>query len=63
MPNEPPPLSRFLVRQGAKGWMVYDRQRKAPAIVGTRPMVNLTKEQADNIVRRLTAEPEGKHST
>jgi hypothetical protein len=23
----PPP--RFLVRQGSKGWMVYDRQRRA----------------------------------
>ncbi|WP_283807278.1 hypothetical protein [Bradyrhizobium sp. Tv2a-2] len=43
--------------------MVYDRQRKAPAIIGTRPMVNLTKEQADDIMRRLTAESKGRHST
>jgi len=42
--------------------MVYDRQRKAPAMVGTRPVVNLTKEQADEIERKLTAESEGKHS-
>jgi hypothetical protein len=53
------PLSRFLVRQGAKGWMVYDRQRKGPAMVGTSPAVNLTKEQADRIERMLMAEWEG----
>ena len=63
MPDKPSPPSRFLVRQGSKGWMVYDRQRKAPAMVGTRPVVNLTKEQADEIERRLTAESQGKHST
>jgi hypothetical protein len=27
--------SRFLV-QGGKGWMVYDRQRRGPAMLGTR---------------------------
>ena len=47
---------RFLVRQGCKGWMVYDRQRKGPALVGTNPAVNLTKEQADQIEQRLAAE-------
>jgi hypothetical protein len=26
--------SRFLVRQGGKGWMVYDRQRRGPAMIG-----------------------------
>ncbi|MDH2348909.1 hypothetical protein QCM77_45040 [Bradyrhizobium sp. SSUT18] len=52
--------SRFLVRQGSKGWMVYDRQRRGPAMVGTRPAVNLTKEQADYIERKLMAEGEGK---
>ncbi|SDJ53987.1 hypothetical protein SAMN05216338_105338 [Bradyrhizobium sp. Rc2d] len=51
--------SRFLVRQGSKGWMVYDRQRRGPAMVGTRPAVNLTKEQADHIERKLMAEGEG----
>jgi hypothetical protein len=48
-----------LVRQGAKGWMVYDRQRKGPAMVGTRLAVNLTKQQADHIERTLMAEREG----
>ena len=43
--------------------MVYDRQRKAPAMVGTRPLVNLTKERADEMERQLTAETEGKPST
>jgi len=43
--------------------MVYDRQRKAPAMIGTRPLVNLTKEQAAEIERKLTAESERKHST
>lgn len=45
--------SRFLVRQGFKGWMVYDRQRKGPAMVGTSLAVNLTKEQAERIERTL----------
>lgn len=38
--------------------MVYDRQRKAPAMIGTRPVVNLTKQKAEEIERRLTAESE-----
>lgn len=45
--------SRFLVRQGGKGWMVYDRQRKGPAMIGTNPAVNLTEEQAHRIKRAL----------
>jgi hypothetical protein len=43
--------------------MVYDRQRKAPAMVGTRPVVNLTKQQAEEIERQLTAESKSKHSS
>jgi hypothetical protein len=62
MRDKAPPTSRYLVRQGSKGWMVYDRQRKAPAMIGTRPVVNLTKEQADEIAQRLRAESEGKNS-
>jgi hypothetical protein len=53
------PPSRFLVRRGAKGWMVYDRQRRGPAMVGTSLVVNLTKEQA-NRIERMLAEWEGK---
>ena len=53
----PPP--RFLVRQASKGWMVYDRQRRGPATVGTSLAVNLTKEQAEHIERTLMDEREG----
>ena len=53
---------KFLVPQGSKGWMVYDRQRKGPALVGTDPAVNLTEEQAYRIKRALVAEEERKHS-
>jgi hypothetical protein len=56
MSDNAPPLPRFLVRQGSKGWMVYDRDRKAPAMVGTNPAINLTKEQANQIELRLAAE-------
>jgi hypothetical protein len=56
------PLPRFLVRQGTKGWMVYDRQRRGPAIVGTSEAANLTRERANHMERMLTAEWEGKGS-
>lgn len=56
--NASPP-SRFLVRQGSKGWMVYDRQRRGPAMIGTGLAVNLTKEQAEHIERTLMDEREG----
>jgi hypothetical protein len=45
--------SRFLVRQGGKGWMVYDRQRKGPALIGTKFAENLTEEQAHLIKQTL----------
>ena len=53
---------RFLVRQGSKGWMVYDRQRKGPALVGTDPAVDLTEEEANRIKLALVAEGKRKHS-
>jgi hypothetical protein len=43
--------------------MVYDRQRRGPALVGTRLAVDLTKEQADHIERTLMVEGESKRST
>ncbi|HEY2535345.1 MAG TPA: hypothetical protein VGJ20_46895 [Xanthobacteraceae bacterium] len=55
--------SRFLVRQGGTGWMVYDRQRKGPAVVGTNLAAHLTKEQAKGIEQMLMAEREGKRSS
>ncbi len=62
MSNEAPSASRFLVRQGCKGWMVYDRERKGPALVGTDPAANLTKQEAEDIQRTLTAKGERKHT-
>jgi hypothetical protein len=56
MSNEALPAPRFLVRQGCKGWMVYDRERKGPALVGTNPAASLTKEEAEHIQQTLTAE-------
>ena len=46
-----------MVRQASQGWMVYDRQRKGPALVGTNLAlaVNLTKDQAERIQRSLAA--------
>jgi hypothetical protein len=57
------PPSRFLVRQGARGWMVYDRQRRGPALVGISLAVNLTEEQANRIERMLVVEQEGNRSS
>jgi hypothetical protein len=53
---------RFITRQGNKGWMVYDRQKKGPALLGTDLAVNLTKEQASRIQQALTAEWKRKQS-
>jgi hypothetical protein len=60
MSNEAPSAPRFLVRQGCKGWMVYDRERKGPALVGTNPAANLTKDEAEHIQRELSAKWERK---
>ena len=44
-------LPRYLVRMGSKGWMVWDRQARAPAMLGRdgRPAIDLTDEQAREI--------------
>ena len=42
--------------------MIYDRQRRGPALVGISLAVNLTKEEANRIERTLMAEWEGKRS-
>jgi hypothetical protein len=47
---------RFLVREGFKGWMVYDRKRKGPALVGIYPAINLTKEQAERCIQGMLAD-------
>jgi len=34
-------LTRYLVRMGSKGWMVWDRHARAPArLEGGRPVIN-----------------------
>lgn len=43
--DEAPPPSRFLVRQGSSGWMVYDRQRKGSAVIGVGLAVNSRKHK------------------
>jgi hypothetical protein len=54
MADKEPAVPRFMVRRGNEGWMVYDRQEKGPALIGTDLAVNLTKEQASHIQRKLT---------
>ena len=62
MTDREPAPPRYLVREGCKGWMVYDRERKGPALVGTNPAANLTKEEAEQILRTLTAKWEWKQN-
>jgi hypothetical protein len=62
MADKAPAPPRFVTRQGNKGWMVYDRQRKGPALLGTDVAVNLTKERASHIQQALTAEWKRKQS-
>ena len=48
-------LTRYLVRMGSKGWMVWDRQARAPARPeGGLPVIGLTEEQAREIRDELT---------
>ena len=52
---------RFLIRMGGIGWMVYDRDRRGPALMGADVAANLTKEQAEWAYRILAgsaADPE-----
>ena len=43
-------VSRYLVRMGSKGWMVWDRQRREPArLEGGRPVIELSEERAREI--------------
>ncbi|MBR0856027.1 hypothetical protein [Bradyrhizobium liaoningense] len=53
MTQEAPLQSRFFVRIGGNGWMVYDRERKGPAVIGTDLAANLTKDQAERACRIL----------
>jgi len=47
-------LTRYLVRMGSKGWMVWARLARAPArLEGGRPVIELTEEQAREISDEL----------
>lgn len=41
------PANRFLIRMGGVGWMVYDRERRGPALIGSDLAASLTREQAE----------------
>lgn len=58
MDHAAPLQARFLVRQGTIGWMVYDRQRKGPALLKDGNFAEkLTMEQAEHVKERLTRQP------
>jgi len=54
MSDTAPSQSRFLVRMGGNGWMVYDRERKGPAAIGFDLAADLSKERAEQVHRFLT---------
>jgi hypothetical protein len=60
MTDKEPTPPRYLVREGGKGWMVYDRQRKGPALIGTSPAINLTRDRASHIAHWLAAQSQDK---
>jgi hypothetical protein len=53
MGNEPSPL-RFIVRQGARDFMVWDRERKGPALFDGHQATGLSAWQAKQIKDQLT---------
>lgn len=55
MADRTPSQNRFFVRMGGKGWMVYDRERKGPAAIGSDLAENLTKERAERLQRMLAS--------
>jgi hypothetical protein len=46
---------RFLVRQGTRGLMVWDRVTRGPAKLNGQLTIGLTKERADQIKTYLTS--------
>jgi hypothetical protein len=47
------PPSRFLVRRGTTGYMVWDRERRGPAEINNRRITRLAKEEADALRDQL----------
>lgn len=56
MSDKPVP-PRFLVRQGTKDFMVYDRETRGPAIRGRIPAIGLSREEADRLRDWLIENP------
>jgi hypothetical protein len=54
MTDEPFSPARFIVRQGTRGLMVWDRQRKGPAMYNGQEAIGLTEFQANQIKDQLT---------
>jgi hypothetical protein len=53
--TDEPHLPRFLVRRGAgRGWMVWDRHTKGPAMFQGHPVTGLAEEHALAIKDELT---------
>ncbi|OKO69894.1 hypothetical protein AC628_32255 [Bradyrhizobium sp. NAS96.2] len=49
-----PVQARFLVRMGTTGWMVYDRERKGPALLKNCSLAGkLTREEAEQLKQKL----------
>ena len=51
-----PYVARYLVRKGTVGWMVWDRQARAPATPKGRPLIGMTEEQAREAKKRIDEE-------
>jgi hypothetical protein len=49
--------ARFLVRQGTKEFMVYDRETRGPAMRGRTPAIGLSREEADRLRDWLVEHP------
>jgi hypothetical protein len=43
------PPARFMVRQGTRGYMIWDREQRGPATIGGQLQVGLAQEQAEMI--------------
>jgi len=49
-------MTRYIVRRGSKGefWMVWDREKRGPAMIGDRALVRLTQGEAELALVGLT---------
>jgi hypothetical protein len=51
-------MARYIVRRGSTGdfWMVWDREKRGPAMVGDRALVRLTQDEAELALVGLTGQ-------